>query len=145
MSLVYSVHYTFTYFVPMLPFASALRYPGVAVPAKRDIMIQKKKLNETKLSRNISICGRNQKQNSLLFNYNIAEIRKGTNKNLVPLERTNIYMKVVQSTNGNTNNFTIYLLAAYLTTFRPEFYGRSQRILETRIPVWAPKQCTQKI
>ena len=32
-------------------------------------------------------------------------------------------MKVVQSTNGNTNKFTIYMLDAYLTTFRPEFQG----------------------
>ena len=69
------------------------------------------------------ICGRNQKQNSLLFNSTIAEICKGTNLNLLPLDRTNIYMKVVQSASENINKFTIYMLDAYLTTFRPELQG----------------------
>lgn len=128
MPLLYK--YTFSYFVAMLLFVSTFRFPGVVVQGERNTVKQKGTLAQTELSRYIFICHRNkkQKQSSLLFNFNITEICKETNKKLVHLGRTNFYLKVVQNTHGNTNKFSIYLPAAYLITYRPTFQGRSQMI-----------------
>lgn len=96
--LVYK--YTFTYFVAMLLFVKTFRFSGVVVQGKRNTVKQKGTLAQTELSRYIFICDRNkkQKQSSLLFNFNITEICKETNKKLVHLGRTNFYLKVVQNT-----------------------------------------------